>query len=79
MAAMTGPPDPRHSRTLLISLNLTDCLVTLVAARGQQVSKMTIKDVRKTASVILNISTGHMTAKKWVTGLVRNRGRLEQL
>ena len=65
---MTRPPDP-HTATLSISLNLT----------GQKVSKATIKDVQKTASVILNNLTGHVTAKKWLAALVNNRGRLEQL
>ena len=79
MAAMTCPPYPRHSQTLSISLNLTDSLVTLAPARDRPVLNLTIKDVRKTASIILNISTGHVTAKKWLTGLVRNGGKIEQL
>ena len=68
IAAMTRPPDPQHSRSLSISLSQLDRLATLAAARGHYVSKVSIKVVHKTASVILSILTGPVTAKKLADG-----------
>ena len=64
IAAMTRPSDPQHGRSLSISLSQIDSLATLAAARGQYVSKVSIKVVHKTSSVILYLSTGPVTAKK---------------
>ena len=55
---MTRPYDPDHGRSLSISLSQIDSLATWASAQGQNVSKVSIKAVHKTPSVILYLSTG---------------------